>query len=439
MAASKPVSSSESASEGFSSLSLSPISHEQKGKDAGPCNSDQIGILWSRKLLLDLQLRVLACLPYEDLFRFKRVSKRVKAFLERDPFRGLCVELDSRRVVTLTTPYFFIASDGTWQCAGFDSALNRWRRLPPLTYLPKPELELFKEYLVCAKGGLMCINVSKSKDKETLIVFNPLTGRCRVLPPLHHRRNPVLMHMIVDTRTQSFKVIVASSSSSMTGSEQFNLSKVTEVFESSTSQWKVTGDLPGPEFALNEFQTGVYRDGNVFCMGFVEAERKGILVYNVEQGRWASDPLPCAHSMTIVQLVECSGELYLFWEQENGDGNVEHCVDRAEWTRLEGGAASCTLTNVIRSKKTGGGRSLEIYPEYMCVAYADSQLCIFNTVSHTGMIYDVRHDGHSGETQVLQAPPEAWSGECFYSLNPLSFPLELSLTSQVDSHHVHPS
>lgn len=425
--------------EGLSCLTLSPPCHQKGADGRTPC-LDLLGILWNTKLPLDLQCRVLASLPYEDLFRFKCVSKQVKGFLESNPFQGLSVELGTESV-TLTTPYFYIGSDRTWQCVGFDTSLNRWRRLPPLTYLPKPELELFKEYLVCAKGGLVCVNVSKSLHKERLIVFNPLTQMCRVLPPLNHRRNPVLMHMIVDSVTKSFQVVVAGSSA-MAGDEQHNFSKVTEVFDSCTSQWGVTGDLPGPEYALNEFQAGVYQDGNILCIAFLEAEQKGILVYNVEQGRWLENwvtPLPplMSTNSTIFQLVECSGKVYLFSEQDNRNGWVEHCVDRVEWTNLKGGAAG--LKNVVRSKKSGGGRSLEIYPEYMCVAYAESQLCIFNTVSHTGMIYDLHHDGHSQQAQALQAPPEAWSGECFYSLNPLSFPLDLSFTSKVDSCHVHPS
>ncbi|KAG0607589.1 hypothetical protein M758_8G040600 [Ceratodon purpureus] len=421
-------------------ISCMSVVSSQKGRDAVP-SLELFGVLWNLKLPIDLQCRVLGCLPYEDVFRFKCVSKKVKGFLESDPFRGLCVELSSKRV-TLTVPYFFIASDGKWQCVGFDTSLNRWRRLPPLTYLPKPEPELFKEYLVSAKGGLICVNVSKSIDKERFIVFNPLTGRCRVLPPLNHRRNPVLMSMIVDSATQAFKVVVAGSSS-MYG-ELRNFSSITEVFDSSTSVWKVTGNLPGPDFALNEFQTGVYQDGNILCIAFLEAEQKAILVYNVDQGRWLTNwatPLPFSASTnsTILQLVECSGKVYLFSEQEDTNGCVIHCVDRLEWTHLTGGAASGRLTNVIRSKKIGGGRSLEIYPEYTCVAYAESQLCIFNTVSHTGMIYDVHHDGPSGQAQVLQAPPQALGGECFYSLNPLSFPLDLSFTSQVDDHHINPS
>ena len=389
----------------------------------------------------DIQVRILGSLPYEDIFQLKCVSKAFKDFIESQPFEGLDKELGSLRV-TLTALYTYLASDGTWQVAGFDSSLKKWRRLPPLTYFPKPELS--EDFLICAKGGLMCINVSKSMDKERLIVFNPLTRIWRVLPPLNYSRNPVLIHMIVDSVTQSFQVVVAGSSA-MAGDEQHNFSKVTEVFDSCTFQWRVTGDLPGPEYALNEFQTGVYQDGNILCIAFLEAEQKGILVYNVEQGRWLENwvtPLPTVMSSNyiIVQLVECSGEVYLFSEQEIGNGWVGHEVDRVEFTHLKAGEpVSCTLTNVIRSKKTGGGRSLETYREYMCVAYSESQLCIFNTVSHTGMIYGVHHDGHPHQPQVLQPPPKVWSGACFYSLNPLSFPLELSLTSQVNPRPARPS
>ena len=56
------------------------------------------------------------------------------------------------------------------------------------------------------------MNFSKSPDAELLIVFNPLSGHFMQLPPLIHRRNPVLMHLIVDVVARFYQILVAGSS-----------------------------------------------------------------------------------------------------------------------------------------------------------------------------------------------------------------------------------
>jgi hypothetical protein len=375
----------------------------------------------------DVQARVIAGLPYESLYQLKAVSKPLKECIDGDSFLSFPNEFNFENV-TLSTPYFFIA-DGVWQCAGFDSSLQKWRRLPPFTFLPadcEPDLDLFKEYLVCTKDGIVCMNVSKSTE-DRLIVFNPLRKTWRELPPLNHRRNPVLMHLVVDASTQSYQVIVAGSSRS--GDER--LSKMTEVFDSRTWEWKRTGDLPGPDYALNDYQSGVYKDGYLYCIAFLDQEvGRGILRYNLSKGVWLKNwtyPIAFAATSNILQLVENCGELYLFSEQEI-EHRVEHCIDRVEWDMDGNGGVLLRLSSVVRSKKFGG-RSLEIYPEYTCVPYSEHQLCVFNTIDHSGVVYDVRNQGHS---ELLQAPPaRGFNGESFFSLNPMSFTIQPSFRSKI--------
>jgi hypothetical protein len=33
---------------------------------------------------------------------------------------------------------------------------------------------------------------------------------------------------------------------------------------------------------------------------------------------------------------------------------------------------------------------LQIYPEYTCVPFRERELCIFNTIVHTGIVYDIQ-------------------------------------------------
>lgn len=50
-----------------------------------------------------------------------------------------------------------------------------------------------------------------------MLVFNPLTGRCKELPPLNHPRKPVIMHMILSNYMRT------NSGPSMSTSDQRNL------------------------------------------------------------------------------------------------------------------------------------------------------------------------------------------------------------------------
>jgi hypothetical protein len=172
----------------------------------------------------------------------------------------------------------------------------------------------------------------------------------------------------------------------------------------------------------------VHHDGNILCIGFVQIDEqiaKGILHYNVGTRRWSSNrtdrPLP---SSPILQLVENNGEVFLFSERESRCG-TEHWVDRVEWTENHG----CKLVNVIK-KRNIGGRSLEVYPEFALVPYSDKELCLYNTVEHSGEVYDVQDQGECESLQRL--PEKGFRGELgFFSLNPISFAIEPGLSSKV--------
>ena len=377
----------------------------------------------------DIKGYILRMLIYEVLFQVKVVSRGMKILIESPAFHTSRSESVSKEGV-LTTLYLYIIN-GALHCSGFDLLSNKWRPLPMWGCLPFPDLGLFKEYLVCAGGGLLCANVSKSPEHEILVVCNPMTQISRVLPPLNFPRNPVLIHILAHPNTVSYKVIVAGSSG-MSGGHL--LSRKTEVFDSITSKWEVTGDLPGLEFSLNEYQTGVCINEILYCIAFLEdGSGKGVLAYDVEEGRWLLDwkcPLPGqgnASTFAITQLVECDGELYLFSERDAGR-IVEHHIEKLESADdIVSGGLGLTWKNVVR-KRTPSGRGLLVYPEFACVGFGVGKLCIFNTIDHTGNVYDIRNGGHLGP---LPSNPSHKRGEGFHSLNPLTFTFEPNFTSRV--------
>ena len=370
----------------------------------------------------EIQGCVLSNLKYEDLFQVKLACKGIQKLIESPAF--LSSRGDTVREEGLLTSLYLYVKNGGLQWSGYDLVLKKWRPLPTLGCLPSPDIDLFKDYLVASGGGLLCANVSSSPHNEELVVCNPMTQTSRVLPPLNFPRNPVLMHMLVNPATKSYKVIVAGSAGMTEG---LILSRKTEVFDSLTSQWEVTDDLPGPEFSLNEYQTGVCINGILYCIAFMEdGSGKGVLAYNVEEGKWLSDwkcPLPCpgnASSFSIAQLVECDGEVYLFSERE-ACRTVEHGIHKLEHT--SGG----TWKNVVKETRTGG-RGLLLYPEYACAGFGAGKLCVFNTIEHTGKVYDIRN---AGLVEPLPPIVKSKGGEMFHSLNPLSFTFEPNFQSAV--------
>lgn len=307
----------------------------------------------------------------------------------------------------LTALYFFVRN-GIWYCEGYDLITKAWMRLPPFTNLPQLDPDSFKDHSICAAGCLICANVGKAQER--LVVFNPLTGKQRELPHLTNRRFPVLLHMIVDAKEESYKVIVAGSS--RLGEE--HLSKTTEVYDSSTNLWKVTEELPGPLFALNEHQTGAYINGILYCIAFLEGDRgKGLLGYSVAEEKWLPEcthPLPYSTSSNIVHLLESNGELYLFSEIEQ-ERRVEHRIDVFDQTLGE--------WRHVMTETRVGNPGLQTYPEYTCVPFGDGKLCVYNTIEHNGVVYDVTDGQRCG---TLAPPARSGCGDMgFFSLNPLAF------------------
>jgi hypothetical protein len=150
----------------------------------------------------EIQGRILGRLQYEQICQLKTLSKDLKDLVESKESKVITLE----EKPSMTACYFFTQND-VLQWGGFDQNTKKWRLLPPLTFLPadcKPDPDLFKKFLVCAKGGLVCINFSKSAIRR-LIMLNALSRKYRELPPLNHRRNPMLMHMLVDPASHSYK------------------------------------------------------------------------------------------------------------------------------------------------------------------------------------------------------------------------------------------
>ena len=360
----------------------------------------------------DLRDKVVACMTLHNVFQFLVVSKSFGDIIRRSSF--LQPRSHHFRVEGKFTPtsFFIDPAERRWHWLGFDLISQKWSRLPSLSTdrIGFPDALLCKEFLVTGSGGLLCINVSTQPNLEKLKICNPVTGAIRDLPPMNFPRQPVVMHIILDKDINNYKVIVAGSATP--GSEK--LSRKTEVYDSTTRKWEVTGDVPGPEFGLNEYQTGAFSEGILYCVGFLEGGNvatRGILAYHVESGEWIRNwrcTLPalecCQHvtSSNTTQIFESEGSIFLYWEQEHSRTLVHFCIAKLE---LPVDMSHCDYSvgdtpthdspfwSVQVSENKSGSRGLLLYPEYIGITHGPGKVCIFNTLDLTGSVHKVGRIG----------------------------------------------
>jgi hypothetical protein len=408
----------------------------------------------------DVHDKIVASLPLQQLFQFRSVSKEYRDIINKRTFQ----QARWQRFPTegMFKPLvFFIDPRNGWHWVGFDLKSNAWCRLPPLSFLETPDPGLIKGFSVAGSGGLLCVNVSKQPGVEQIIICNPLTTDMRKLPTMTFPRQPVLMNLLLDKDTNNYKVIVAGSAT--ISSEE--LSRKTEVYDSVTGEWKVVGNVPGPEYALNEFQTGAVSKGILYCIGFVSMGDKithGLLAYHVETEKWIHNwectlpRLPCCQHVAsnTTQLFESEGSIFVYWEQEHNQTMVHLCVAKLEISAL---SPSQAMWSVVVSESRMGSRGLLVYPEYLGIGHGHGQVCIFNTLELTGSVYKIGEGSSMSQPLPLQSLPtslllggpsasvpkasgsQGGSGSnnnisgnsLFFALNALSFSLEPSFRTPV--------
>nr|PNR46142.1 hypothetical protein PHYPA_013261 [Physcomitrium patens] len=389
---------------------------------------------------LEVMDYILAFAPSSILFQVRGVCKVFSTFISRRTFLQARAEL--RPFECPLSPLSFIVEKGKWQVVGLNYQAHLmedqkvWEKLPPFTFA-SPDPDLFKGFLVAGHGGLICAEVGNSDGPDKLVLYNPLTMKTLLLPSLIAPRHPVALSLHVtrstkrDTYIPSFRVIAVGSAAN--GTER--LSRKTEVYDSAEGKWKVAGDVPGADFSINEYQTGVFCESLnlLLCVGFMIDGRKGILAFDVVQCRWrenwvcplhelpADNEAPTFVHFSIAVLVECSGVIYLFSEHERNK-KVSHCIDRLD---LDSAGGYTWTRKVTRERQRN--QALLVYPEFTCVPLKDHKLCIFNTIERSGVVYDMQDDPiDPSKYEALPAPPALGNKTLFHSLNPITYAFEPS-------------
>lgn len=400
--------------------SVQNTSHNDELVLPGTGNLEKPPSRWDN-LTEDLRGNIVSRLPLRDFYKAGAVNKQLDTLTKSAWVRHLrAVSHPSEGAYS--PMYFTTGYSGKWEWTGYDSKV--WRRLPTLKSIPPPDPEHFKDHLVAGGAGLLCVNVEKPPKRAKFIVFNPFTQENKVLPPMLYERHPVLMHVKRLDDNSGYEVIVAGSSSIGTES----LSKKTEVYSSKTDKWVEKGELPGPEFGLNEYQNGAYfKDDSrclelLLCVAVLDGGGKGVIVYDMKLGLWRSDHIVQIPIMTgdtgisiiaTCHILECGGSVFVFSEQEYGK-EVSFCIHKLHIDPPEGEGVWEEMMNLKRK----GSRGLLVYPEFTCVPISGHEICIFNTVENTMEVYDIEKGFK--ESRKIPAPKKL-PGKRFHSLNPLGF------------------
>lgn len=243
--------------------------------------------IW-RNLPSDILERVLAHLPVLSLLRFKTVCKKFNRVILSKPFLSTHSRLPPR------DPWIAVLqSDSCSQIHAYNPNLNAWHQIS-LSFLP------FHVRGLASAGGLLCCR-GELNGSLSIVVCNPITKRWIILPPMIKKRLVPIVSTVV--KGSDLKVFVAGDDLLSDGHSVKDLSS--EVFESSSSRWALSGSIP-PETDLE--LGSVTSNGNLY---FLTCTPHGALSFNLQEGVWTKIQAPMPKNLTILSLVECSGRIFI--------------------------------------------------------------------------------------------------------------------------------
>ncbi len=132
--------------------------------------------------------------------------------------------------VSSTLGHYFIKADrrADRTLLGYSTTLAKWHRIP-FDFLP------MQIQPAASAGGLVCLVADYRPF--AFFVCNPITKVARQLPPRICKRRPRIVCMVVDRLSKAYKIIAAG------GYRSDDDCWTTEVFDSVTGCWRVSGSL----------------------------------------------------------------------------------------------------------------------------------------------------------------------------------------------------
>lgn len=283
--------------------SRDPKNQDGTGGDEAPMDER----LWSN-LPKDLLERVISRLPLHILFQARTISKAWNEIIMSSSFVKTYAEAPTRGSYVP----MYISRGAERECLAYDFTLNRWQRLPSLSFLPR---QVASYWVSTGAGGLLCFNyVSEVMKHEGQIVCNPLTGKWRELPRMvpDPGMSPLVFHMVAERSSKSYKVIVSPDSQVQNPYQAPNyFLDNTQVYDSRRGSWVVTGR---PPLRLSYHHGSAYSKGFLYCVAVdnkIQSLPLGVISYNVATGLWSDVPSTVPKGFQILKIMECGSEVFL--------------------------------------------------------------------------------------------------------------------------------
>uniref|UniRef100_A0A7I4F9W4 F-box domain-containing protein n=1 Tax=Physcomitrium patens TaxID=3218 RepID=A0A7I4F9W4_PHYPA len=257
--------------------------------------------LWTM-LPKDLIEKVFAFLPLHSLFQARCVCKCWKSV----GFSNNLVKL--RAEAPVSPPYFpvFLSKGEDRRWCAYDHVQRKWLYLPPLTFLPKEA-----KHILAGDGGLLCL--SESPSTALNYVCNPVTRSLKRVPSLSQDYEPGITHMVVNGKSQGFKMIVTLT----------HYLESTHVFESRKNSWQATSCLP-PHFLLWGRRSSAYCKGFLYCVALEIGgmNMEGLIAYDVNSGVWTDVHGLPRGMRDDPYVLSCGGRVLVVAAQKNTNGRL---------------------------------------------------------------------------------------------------------------------
>lgn len=177
----------------------------------------------------------------------------------------------------------------------------------------------------------MCFRDVDDQGHASLFVYNPITQKCRELPPMQFGKSMqhhawILTHMVYNRFSCSYKLMV------LTKRHCSRACAHMEIYDSLTHTWTLDNGLAILERKYNlSFapQVGACCD-NFFYFVAKEGILRGtsvmgLVVYDIFEGAWREKLLyrcepRCPGSKIEVQVVECKGTVYMVVREDDFEG-----------------------------------------------------------------------------------------------------------------------
>jgi hypothetical protein len=278
--------------------------------------------------------KVAACMPFPGLFRCRAVNKRLKEFVFSEKFQEARACVKSWDALSSKSQYLLIFATikGENLCTAYDSASNRWLRMPPMRGLDPRAKDC-----IAGDGGLLCFRDVNDQGIASLFVYNPVTTSCRELPAMHignsvTQHTWLLTHIIFNRFSSSYKLLVLTKRTCHQACAHM------EIYDSLTQTWSVDNNLSVIErkYKLSYSpQVGACCDNFFYFVakeGILRNSVMGLVVYDIYEGVFREKLLyrcepRCPGSKIEVQVVECKGTVYMVVREDDckGTKGVSFC------------------------------------------------------------------------------------------------------------------